>query len=207
VSSKIAHAHSTGAACAEFLAQGLTGPIRVLDVGCGRGEFTSILAGRGCEIVGLDYDHASTRQSLSRGLRVCVGTADSLPFPDGHFDAVVSGVTLPYVDVRLAIAEMARVARPGAVLSWTTHGFGYGYNLLMKGPLNFRAYGVRMMISGLYYDLGNHRLKGKMGDTLCHRPALLLSVAHRAGLRLVEQKAIGTRLGLPRFLGQRFVKE
>jgi SAM-dependent methyltransferase len=207
VSFKVPHAHPSGSACAEFLAEGLEGPIRVLDVGCGPGDFTVLIVDRGCDITGLDYDHPSTRVSLSRGLRVCVGTADSLPFPSAHFDAVVSGVTLPYVDARLAVPEMARVVRRGGHVAWTTHGFGYGYHLLRNGPSNYRIYALRMMFSGLYYDFAGQRIKGKLGDTVCHRAALLLSLARGAGLRLVEQTMIEPHLGSPRFLGQRFVKE
>ncbi|MEM9489646.1 MAG: methyltransferase domain-containing protein, partial [Myxococcota bacterium] len=45
---------------------------------------------------------------------VVQGEATALPFPDRHFDAVCSFKVLAHVrDVRAALAEMARVTRPG----------------------------------------------------------------------------------------------
>ncbi|WP_433624880.1 class I SAM-dependent methyltransferase [Halomicrococcus sp. NG-SE-24] len=97
---------------------------RVLDVGCGTGELTRVLAeemageGDGTrEVVGVDADpdllavareHRGPRQSF------LAGDAHRLPFPDDSFDLVVCQallVNLP--DPERAVREFARVASDG----------------------------------------------------------------------------------------------
>lgn len=50
-------------------------------------------------------------------------TAESLPFPDGRFDAALSTFTLCTIpDVDRALAELARVLAPGASFHFLEHG-------------------------------------------------------------------------------------
>lgn len=94
---------------------------RVLDVASGRGTSAMFLTERfGCEVVGLDYgtqniDRARA-ESIERGLSARVrfeqADAESLPFPDASFDAVIcecAFCTLP--DKSRAANEFARVLR------------------------------------------------------------------------------------------------
>ncbi|MFY0405749.1 class I SAM-dependent methyltransferase [Solicola sp. PLA-1-18] len=96
----------------------------VLEIGCGAAQCSRWLLDRGARPVGIDL---STRQlQHSRRLDddadvhvpVVAGTATALPFADRSFDAVCSAFgALPFVaDVDAAMAEVARVARPGG--SW-----------------------------------------------------------------------------------------
>ena len=91
----------------------------VLDVGCGEGRFCRMLKDRAGLVVGLDpttalLDEARQRDPAGRYLR---GRAEHLPFPPASFDLVVSYLTLIDIpDFRAAIAEMARVLRPGGTL-------------------------------------------------------------------------------------------
>ena len=78
------------------------GPIeeghRVLEVACGTGRFTTMLADRGADIVGIDISREMLEQgrqkAASAGLSDTVefirGDASRLPFPDDHFDSVVA---------------------------------------------------------------------------------------------------------------------
>jgi len=93
---------------------------RWVDVGCGTGALTEeILAlADPRQVVGVDPSEgflASARARISDS-RVEFHSADaqSLPLPDRHFDAVVSGLALNFVpDPRRAVAEFVRVAAPG----------------------------------------------------------------------------------------------
>jgi SAM-dependent methyltransferase len=91
---------------------------RVLDVGCGpRG--TLEWADGACERIGLDPlvpDYADLGIDRHAMSYVAAG-AESIPLPDGHFDIVTTFNALDHVDdVDAAIAELTRVAAPGALL-------------------------------------------------------------------------------------------
>lgn len=95
-----------------------TADLRLLDVAIGDGAYTSWLP-RSWRTVGLDVSTgqlaACQRRNPGRDLRLILGEAEDLPFPDRQFDAVLSiGGFNHFNDPAAALAEMARVARPGA---------------------------------------------------------------------------------------------
>ncbi len=102
-------------------------PRRVLDVATGPAGVALAVADRtGADVVGVDLNEpmlraglARTRQPGRRGrVRLAVGRADELPFPDATFDAVTFSYLLRYVDDPAAtVAEMARCLRPGGTLA------------------------------------------------------------------------------------------
>ena len=92
---------------------------RLLDVGCGpRGSLE--WAVEAAERVGLDPlagDYARLRGDTPTTMRWVTAGAEAMPFADGAFDVVSSLNSLDHVeDVDRAIAEIARVAAPGAAL-------------------------------------------------------------------------------------------
>ena len=94
-------------------------PRRALDVGCGEGRFCRALRQRGVDAVGIDPTRdliAVARERDRRGTYL-EAAAERLPFGSEIFDLVVSYLTLIDIpDYRAAIAEMARVLRPGGAL-------------------------------------------------------------------------------------------
>src|SRR5687767_5319115 len=65
---------------------------RVLDDGCGEGRFSRMLAGRGADVVALDYTAALARAAHERRVssqRTVRGTAERLPFAANTFDLLV----------------------------------------------------------------------------------------------------------------------
>lgn len=95
---------------------GTTDGLDVLDIGCGEGRFSRMLAKRGARVVGVDPTEPLLAMAARKGggpLYV-LERAESLPFVDSSFDLVVSYVSLVDIpDFRRAIREMARVLRPG----------------------------------------------------------------------------------------------
>jgi SAM-dependent methyltransferase len=105
---------------------------QVLDVGCGTGSLTFMLAQRADvrSVCGIDcspayIDHARQHSSDPR-IEFRVGDACSLPFPDAAFDRVFALLVLHFVpQPERAVAEMRRVARPGATVAaavWDARG-------------------------------------------------------------------------------------
>ena len=92
---------------------------RVLDVAAGTGVSTEELARSGATAVGLDLSLGMLRAGrLARpAVPLVAGDALALPFAAGTFDAVTISFGLRnVVDVGTALAELARVTRPGGRL-------------------------------------------------------------------------------------------
>jgi SAM-dependent methyltransferase len=96
---------------------------RILDVGCGSGALDRLLAARlgtAARIDAIDVNTFLLREAaeLAREfgdrIRFTPGSALDLPFPEETFDCVFSVTVLEECDANRAIAEMIRVARPGA---------------------------------------------------------------------------------------------
>jgi SAM-dependent methyltransferase len=97
---------------------------RWVDVGCGTGALSAaILAGAApASVTGFDpsSDFVAAAAAVVDDPRAtfAIGSAGSLPVEDGGADAVVSGLVLNFLDnVQGALAEMTRVARPGATIA------------------------------------------------------------------------------------------
>jgi cyclopropane fatty-acyl-phospholipid synthase-like methyltransferase len=89
---------------------------RVLDVGCAKGFLVKDLLALGIDAYGLDISHYALMHCEREVVgRLHLGSADSLPFPDGSFAAVLSINTihnLPRERCKTALREMQRLA-PG----------------------------------------------------------------------------------------------
>lgn len=93
----------------------LAGCQTVLDIGCGEGQIARALAANGAEVVGVDPTarHIEIARERGGGPRYELGSASSLPVPDGSQDAVVACLVFEHIDeVDSAISEVARVLKP-----------------------------------------------------------------------------------------------
>jgi SAM-dependent methyltransferase len=94
-----------------------TGDGPCLDVGCGTGVATAVVAELGWSAVGVDVSAELLALAQARGIEAVEGSAHSLPFEDESFDAATSVWTHTDVgDFRATVAEVTRVLRPGAPL-------------------------------------------------------------------------------------------
>jgi SAM-dependent methyltransferase len=104
----------------------------VLDVGCGTGNAALPAARAGALVTALDLtpellEHGR-RAAEAEGLAIdwVQGDAEAMPFPDGHFDVVLSTFGAMHAPRhRLAARELARVLRPVGRLglcNWTPEG-------------------------------------------------------------------------------------
>jgi ubiquinone/menaquinone biosynthesis C-methylase UbiE len=114
--------HASGADLATLVQKaGLTGVEEVLDLGCGAGHTALAVAPHAKHVTAVDLTpdmiHAASRLAESRGVTNAtfrVADSASLPFADNTFDVVTSRVAAHhFTNVRAALAEAARVLRPG----------------------------------------------------------------------------------------------
>jgi SAM-dependent methyltransferase len=162
---------------------GISGAVRVLDVGCGTGSLSFCLAQDPAivSVQGLDFSPAyvayANRRNGDPRLYFQVGNACALPFPDASFDHAASMLALQFVpQADLAIREMRRVTRPGGTISaatWDTRG-------------GFVA--LRMIFdAAAMLDQNGRQARAAAYTRPLSRPGDLARVWHDAGLTNVVQ--------------------
>jgi SAM-dependent methyltransferase len=123
---------------------------RILDAGCGTGGMLARLAGR--DAVGVDISGTALSLARERGLgRLVRASACSLPFRDDAFDVVLSLDVIYHRSVpgdRLAVAECARVVRPGGIVA--IHAPAYR---CLAGRHDRAVHGVRRYTRGEVEEL------------------------------------------------------
>ncbi len=106
------------------LAIGLTAESRVLELGCGTGNYLAALGERvGCDAIGIDPSPQMLEQLRARGLssRALEGRAERLDFADAEFDRVYSVDVIHHVaDRPAAFREAFRVLKNGALVCTVT---------------------------------------------------------------------------------------
>ena len=87
----------------------------VLDLAAGTGKLTERLLEAGVEVVAVE-PLDEMRALVPAAARAMPGTAEQIPLPDASVDAVVVGQAFHWFDPSRALAEIARVLRPGGAL-------------------------------------------------------------------------------------------
>ena len=131
----------------------------VLEIACGTGRFTVMLAERGADIVGLDISSAMMAEGRKKARAADVadriefirGDAARLPFPDDHFDTVFAMRFFHLADTPAKfLAEMCRVSKEQVFFdTFNDRSTRVLYNWLL--PMGSRLYGhdeVKRLIDG-----------------------------------------------------------
>jgi SAM-dependent methyltransferase len=161
-----------------------------LDLACGEGRLTRLLAGHGHRVAGVDAAPTMARLAAAHeqaASPVINGDATALPFGDGVFGLVVAYMCLHDIDAMPeAVAEAARVLRPGGKLC-----VAIPHPVHSAGEFERRDGEARFVISGSYLDPAPTDWAAERGGVRLtfhseHRPLQAYSLAlERAGL-LIE---------------------
>lgn len=86
----------------------------ILDIGCGDGQLTQRIAATGARVTGVDTSAEMLAAARALGIPADQASAEMLPYPDQHFDAIFSNAALHWVRNHDAmLSEAHRVLRPG----------------------------------------------------------------------------------------------
>lgn len=175
---------------------------RVLDVGCGDGTITMLVANamKATEVQGIEISPEGGSLARSRGIDVVVCDVEpgKWPLPDGYFDAVYCGELVEHVfEPAHVLAEIHRVLRVGGVCLLTTPNLASWYNRLSL-LLGFQPFehcascwhpeAGKLPVGGFARTIGGEHLR------VMTLPALK-ALAKQAGLKIA--KVVGAHGGLP----------
>ena len=86
----------------------------VADLACGTGITTRLFASRECDVVGIDPNEEMLAFARAEaGARVVKGVAEATGLPPASVDLVTVGQGFHWFEVAAALAETARILRPG----------------------------------------------------------------------------------------------
>lgn len=182
----------------------------VLEIGSGGGMNLLAMAGRAGEVVGLEpvaiYRQMGAIMAEAEGigpLPVVPGVAENLPFESARFDTVLCISAHQYFDIAPALAEIARVLRPGGqaiLISGTLQSYARvcaGALIGRHGLSGMKAYVVTLANTLGYMTLGRRILVRPSKWTTAYPvypgPASMRRMIARAGLQPAPQTLrIGT---------------
>ncbi len=175
----------------------------VLDLACGTGDLSRLAARRGYRVLGADLSEGMLAANRS-GVPVVQARAEHLPLADGSIDGLVCGYALRnFTELGAALAEMARVLRPGgrvALLEVASPPPGP-----MRAGFTLWFERVVPRLGGLLSDRDAYRYLPRSTAYLPDDPALR-SLVRQAGFSAVgrrllsgglSQLVVATRVGRP----------
>ena len=101
---------------------------RILDMGCGRGDFLDVFAALDLEVAGLDISPRAVELAQEHDVRVADLETEALPFPPNSFDFVFSKSVVEHMRAPSRLVEAASTAlRPGGTAVVMTPSWAHTY--------------------------------------------------------------------------------
>ncbi len=153
-----------------------TGNLEILDVGCGSGANSAMLAAKGHNLHGIDLSEAAIEKYRKQGFDGRSGDIESgLDYPDTSFDIVFCSEVIEHMtSPELLVAEMNRVLKPGGLLVLSTPNSAFwlyrlagllGYTVSeLQHPKHFQFFSRRSLLKLL--NGANFRPKKILGRNM-----------------------------------------
>jgi 2-polyprenyl-3-methyl-5-hydroxy-6-metoxy-1,4-benzoquinol methylase len=154
---------------------------RLLDVGCGSGEWLLFMRGMGWEVEGIDFDARAVDVAVQNGLKARCGALEKGSFPAESFDAVVLNHVIEHLpDPVATLLECSRILRPGGkIVLFTPNSSSLGHKLFkeqwrgLEPPRHLHIFSMQSMA---------RVLKQTGFRTVSIRPQLARSIIHESVL-------------------------
>ncbi|MAH26073.1 MAG: hypothetical protein CMI19_03860 [Opitutae bacterium] len=139
------------------------GKKRILDAGCGFGQWSVALALKNGNIDALDCskERVDALEAIASllglgNIKTHYGTIENLPFNEETYDAIYCYSSIYFTDVKKTIEEFARVLKPNARLYLSTNGVGWYLHNLIEGHndsnhFDSRAMAINAIVESLNY--------------------------------------------------------
>jgi SAM-dependent methyltransferase len=145
---------------------------RVCDLAAGTGKFTRLLVGRGLDVVAVEPVPGMRAQlaEVVPDIRVLDGTAESIPLAGASVDAVTVAQAFHWFRFDEALAEIARVLRPGRGLAlvWNRRDESVDWVRRMSEVIDWRGRTVSayettdwaaVLAGGGFVGIGHHEVR------------------------------------------------
>jgi ubiquinone/menaquinone biosynthesis C-methylase UbiE len=173
-----------------------------LDIGCGTGNYTSLLSERGFRFIGIDPSSYMLSQAKMRNdsIEWREGAAEGIPAADGEFDGAMATLTVHHwEDMHLGFKELRRVVKPGGRIViftstpeqmrgyWLNHYFPNMMQASMLQMPTYLAIQTAARSAGIEF-LGkqNYTVSTKLQDHFLyvgkHNPEVYFDESVRAGI-------------------------
>jgi ubiquinone/menaquinone biosynthesis C-methylase UbiE len=168
-------------------AMGFVGLEKILDAGCGMGQWSLALASKNDHVFGVDVseDRARIAAKMNHGLGAMntafsVQSVERLAFRRGAFDGIYCYSVLYTTEHRATLREFHRVLRPGGLLHICGNGIGWYLRNVILGSRKSLSYDVRQ---GALAALRNTLLLALSGSTTSGIETIISSRKLEAELR------------------------
>ncbi len=199
----------------ESVLQYISPGMEVLDAGCGEGVLSVLMAKKGARVTATDISRPNleaipkkmeTMGVENNAIRLEWGDAESLPFPDNHFECVVSNHVLEHLpNFEKGLKEVYRVAKKSAVIAvptclnpsaWALLG-GTSYYTRGKRALIGMPIGAARVAHALLTgrDGVNEKYAGKKAEVHVFRfPWIVKCLIRKTGFHIIDYQAQSLRL-------------
>ena len=146
----------------------------ILDIGCGVGQgLLSLELNDHVFACGADIDEATLRhgKELAPSMHFVCTEGERLPLRDLSFDFVMSRVALPYMHLPKALAEIARVVKPGGQIWFSLHPWSTAYDWLIQAirsiSLKNTLYRLYVIVNGVCFHFVGRQFRFPLARRRC----------------------------------------